>query len=51
MKNLLMALSLLLVTTAAMAVPAKPGLWRTITLSNGTQVRVTGCRTLRALAM
>ncbi|MBQ6769178.1 MAG: M6 family metalloprotease domain-containing protein [Prevotella sp.] len=40
MKKLLMALSLLLVTTAAMAVPAKPGLWRTITLSNGQQVRV-----------
>ena len=30
----------MLVTTAAMAVPAKRGLWSTITLSDGTQVRV-----------
>ena len=30
----------MLVTTAAMAIPAKRGLWTTITLSDGTQVRV-----------
>ena len=31
---------LLFVATAAMAIPAKRGLWSTITLSDGTKVRV-----------
>ena len=40
MKKILLTLSLmLLVTTAMMAVPAKKGLWKTITLVDGTEVR------------
>ena len=39
MKKTLMMLSLLLVTMAVMAIPAKKGLWKTITLENGTEVR------------
>lgn len=39
MKRLLSTLSLMLVTMALMAVPAKKGVWRTITLENGKEVR------------
>ena len=39
MKKVLMTLSLLLVTVATMAVPAKKGLWKTITLDDGTEVK------------
>ncbi len=39
MKKTLFTALLFLATTAAMAVPAKRGLWRTITLSDGTEVR------------
>ena len=39
MKKALLTLSLMLVTAAVMAVPAKKGLWKTITLANGTEVR------------
>ena len=34
-----MTLSLAIVTMAAMAVPAKPGLWKTLKLADGTEVR------------
>lgn len=40
MKKLLLFSLFLLATTTAKAVPAKRGLWSTITLSDGTQVRV-----------
>ena len=39
MRKLFFVLSLLIVTLTISAVPAKPGLWKTITLSNGTEVR------------
>ena len=39
MKKALLTLSLMLVTAAVMAVPAKKGIWKTITLANGTEVR------------
>ena len=39
MKKILLSLSALLLTTASFAIPARPGIWRTITLTNGTQVR------------
>lgn len=39
MKKLLITLSLLVMTMMVGAVPAKKGLWRTITLSDGTEVR------------
>lgn len=39
MKKLLSTLLLMLVTMAVMAVPAKKGVWRTITLENGKEVR------------
>ena len=39
MKKLLFFLSLCFVTAAVMAVPAKKGLWKTITLADGTSVR------------
>ncbi len=39
MKKLLFLISLFFVVTAVMAVPAKPGLWRIITLTDGTSVR------------
>ena len=38
MKKLFMALSLVLSSTGAMAIPAQKGLWKTLTLSDGTQV-------------
>ena len=38
-KHLLLATALVGGSLAANAVPAKPGLWRTITLADGTQVR------------
>lgn len=39
MKKLLLSLSLFLATSATMfAIPAKPGVWRTLTLSDGTTV-------------
>lgn len=40
MKKVIMMMSLVALATAAMAVPAKRGLWQTITLADGTQVRV-----------
>lgn len=39
MKKLLLTLSLLAVTMGMMAVPAKRGMWKTIKLSDGTEVR------------
>ncbi len=39
MKKVLSTLSLILVTIAVMAVPAKKGLWKTIVLEDGTEVR------------
>ena len=39
MKKILLSLSALLLTTASFAIPARPGIWRTLTLTNGTQVR------------
>lgn len=36
-----MLLSLLLMTVCASAVPAKRGIWATITLADGSQVRAT----------
>ncbi len=39
MKKSLLTLSLLLMTTTLMAMPAKKGLWSTIQLVNGTEVR------------
>ena len=40
MKKLLLTLSLLAVTMGMMAVPAKRGMWSTIKLANGEEVRV-----------
>ena len=39
MKKILLSLSALLLTTASFAIPARPGIWRTITLTDGTQVQ------------
>ena len=39
MKKFLFTLSLLVVTTAMMAVPAKRGQWKTLKLQDGTEVR------------
>ena len=39
MKKILFTLSLLVVTTAMMAVPAKRGQWKTLKLQDGTEVR------------
>lgn len=39
MKRTFCALALVLSTAAAMAIPAKPGLWKTLKLSDGTEVR------------
>ena len=39
MKTVLLALLLILVTIAVMAVPAKKGLWKTVTLKNGQEVK------------
>ena len=39
MKKILFTLSLVVVTTAMMAVPAKRGLWKTLKLQDGTEVR------------
>ncbi len=39
MKKFLLTLSLLVVTTAMMAVPAKRGQWKTLKLQDGTEVR------------
>ena len=44
MKKLLLTFSLSMMTmVAAWAVPAKPGLWKTIRLENGTELRVQLC--------
>lgn len=40
MKNVLLTVFLLLVSVAVMAVPAKKGIWKTITLENGKEVKV-----------
>ena len=43
-KKTLLSLSLMtLVTAATFAVPARPGQWKTVKLSNGTEVRATLC--------
>ena len=39
MKKQITTLLLMLMTTVVMAVPAKKGLWRTITLENGQEVK------------
>ena len=39
MKKLFLTLSLFLVTMAIMAIPAKPGQWKTLKLNDGTEVR------------
>ncbi len=39
MKKLLLTLSLMVMTAGAWAVPAKPGLWRTLQLADGTEVK------------
>ena len=39
MKKLLLSLSLLLMATVVAAKPAKPGLWQTLRLTDGTEVR------------
>ena len=39
MRKVLLTLSLMLVTIVIMAVPAKKGLWKTITLEDGTEVK------------
>ena len=39
MKKILFTLSLLVITTAMMAVPAKRGQWKTLKLQDGTEVR------------
>lgn len=43
MKKLSLMLSMLALSTAMMATPAKPGVWKTIQLSDGTEVRVQLC--------
>ena len=40
MKRIVLTLSFIVMAIAAMAIPAKPGLWKTIKLANGTEVRV-----------
>ena len=40
MKKIVLTLSFIVMAIAAMAIPAKPGLWKTIKLANGTEVRV-----------
>ena len=39
MKKILFTLSLVVITTAMMAIPAKRGLWKTLKLQDGTEVR------------
>ena len=39
MKKILLTLSLVAVTTVVMAIPAKTGLWKTIRLEDGTEIR------------
>ena len=41
MRKLLSVLLLSMVTSLVMAVPARPGIWRTIKLAHGSEVRVT----------
>ena len=41
MRKLLSVLLLSMVTSLVMAVPARPGIWRTIKLADGSEVRVT----------
>ena len=41
MKKFILTLLLTVVTVTMMAVPAKRGLWKTLTLQDGTQVRAT----------
>ncbi len=40
MRKIVLTLSFIVMAIAAMAIPAKPGLWKTIKLANGTEVRV-----------
>ena len=40
MRRILMAFAILLVSINLMAIPAKPGLWQTLTLTDGTEIRV-----------
>ena len=39
MRKIFLTLSLLVIATAVMAVPSKPGQWKTIKLTDGTEVR------------
>ncbi len=43
MKKLLLTLSFAIMTMAIMAIPAKPNLWKTIKLNDGTEVRARLC--------
>lgn len=43
MKKLTLMLSMLAVSVAMMATPAKPGVWKTIQLADGTEIRVQLC--------
>ena len=43
MRKVLLTLSLMLVTIAVMAVPAKKGIWKTITIENGQVVKAQVC--------
>ncbi len=43
MKRILFTLSLLFVFMSIMAIPAKKGIWRTLTLENGTEARAMLC--------
>lgn len=43
MKRIFFTLSLLFVMMSMMAIPAKKGIWRTLTLENGTEVRAMLC--------
>ena len=40
MKKVFLAISLLMMTVTMMAIPAKRGMWRTVTLADGTEVKV-----------
>ena len=39
MKRILSSIAMITLAVASWAVPAKPGLWKTIKLDNGTEVR------------
>lgn len=39
MKKTLLSIATILLSVCAMAIPAKPGLWRTLTLADGTEIK------------